>query len=131
MITMTSTPQLEASKHPPPVTSVLDNYWSVKAACFSPDVLNGCIPTETQVIPQRSSWTSSAAFRVTEKRKKKNNHSFRVSCSIIQVNPKRWILFMWTSPVGEMFRYHDNHASLPTQPAAFTQKLSYENNPAL
>lgn len=69
LITMTS--------NPPPVTSVLDNYWSVKAACFSPDVLNGCIPTETQVIPQSSSWTSSAAFRVTEKRE--NNYSFRVS----------------------------------------------------
>lgn len=52
LITMTSNPQLEASKHPPPVTSVLDNYWSVKAACFSRDVLNGCIPTETQVIPE-------------------------------------------------------------------------------
>lgn len=70
LITMTSNPQLEAAKHPPPVTSVL-------AACFSPDVLNGCIPTETQVIPQSSSWTSSAAFRVTEKRE--NNYSFRVS----------------------------------------------------
>lgn len=77
LITMTSNPQLEAAKHPPPVKSVLDNYWSVKAACFSPDVLNGCIPTETQVIPQSSSWTSSAAFRVTEKRE--NNYSFRVS----------------------------------------------------
>lgn len=28
LITMTSNPQLEAAKHPPPVTSVLDNYWS-------------------------------------------------------------------------------------------------------
>lgn len=52
MITMTSHPQLEASKHPQPVTSVLDNHWSVKAACFSRDVLDGRIPTERQVTTQ-------------------------------------------------------------------------------